>query len=32
MDMCTESLESGGKIDVIYTDLENAFDEVPHKD
>ena len=31
MDMWTESLESGGQIDVIYTDLEKAFDKVPHK-
>jgi hypothetical protein len=25
MDMWTDSLESGGQIDVIYTDLERAF-------
>ena len=31
MDIWTESLESGGQIDVIYTDLEKAFDKVPHK-
>ena len=31
MDMWTECLESGGQIDVIYTDLEKAFDKVPHK-
>jgi len=26
----TEALESGGRIDVIYTDFEKAFDKVPH--
>jgi len=31
MDMWTEMLESGSKIDVVYTDLEKAFDKVPHK-
>jgi len=31
MDMWTESLESGGQIDVVYTDLEKAFDKVSHK-
>jgi hypothetical protein len=31
MDMWTESLESGGQIDVVYTDLEKAIDKVPHK-
>ena len=30
MDDWTEKLESGGQIDVIYTDLEKAFDRVPH--
>src|SRR5664279_3063394 len=30
IDMWTECLESGGQIDVIYTDLEKAFDKVPH--
>jgi len=29
--MWTESLESGDQIDVIYTDLQKAFDKVPHK-
>ena len=31
MEMWTESLQSGGQIDVIYTDLEMAFGKVPHK-
>jgi len=31
VDMWTESLESGGQIDVVYTDLEKAFDKVSHK-
>lgn len=31
MDKWTELLETGGQIDVIYTDLEKAFDKVPHK-
>jgi len=38
VDMWTESLESGGQLnviytdlEVIYTDLEKAFDKVPHK-
>jgi len=29
-DIWTESLESGGRIDVIYTGLQKAFDKVPH--
>ena len=29
-DMWTDMLEEGGQIDVIYTDLEKAFDKVPH--
>ena len=31
LDNWTESLESGGQIDVLYTDFEKAFDRVPHK-
>ena len=31
MDKWTDYLENGGQIDVIYTDLEKAFDKVPHK-
>jgi hypothetical protein len=31
LDNWTDSLESGGHIDVIYTDLEKAFDKVPHR-
>ena len=31
LDLWTEYLESGGQIDVIYTDLEKAFDKVPHR-
>jgi len=31
LDEWTEALETGGRIDVIYTDFEKAFDEVPHK-
>ena len=30
-DECTEDLESGGQIYVIYTDYEKAFDKVPHR-
>ena len=31
LDDWTSKLENGGQIDVIYTDLEKAFDKVPHK-
>ena len=31
LDDWTLKLENGGQIDVIYTDLEKAFDKVPHK-
>ena len=31
LDDWTEALESGGRIDVIYTDFEKAFDKVPHR-
>ena len=31
LDEWTECLENGGQIDVLYTDLEKAFDKVPHK-
>lgn len=31
LDKWTDWLESGGQIDVIYTDLEKAFDKVCHK-
>ena len=31
LDEWTASLQSGGQIDVIYTDFEKAFDKVPHK-
>jgi len=31
LDKWTELLENGGRIDVIYTDVEKAFDKIPHK-
>lgn len=31
LDKWTQSLESRGQTDVIYTDFEKAFDKVPHK-
>ena len=31
LDKWTELLKNGGQIDVIYTDLEKAFDKIPHK-
>jgi len=31
LDDYTETLESGGRIDVVYTGYEKAFDKVPHK-
>ena len=31
LDEWTKALETGGRIDVIYTDFEKAFDKVPHK-
>jgi Reverse transcriptase (RNA-dependent DNA polymerase) len=30
MDKWTDYLENGGQIDVIYADLEKAFNKVPH--
>jgi len=30
MDEWTECFESGGQINVVYTDFEKAFDKVPH--
>jgi len=31
LDDWTEALETGGSIDVIYTDFEKAFDKVSHR-
>ena len=31
LDEWTETLELGGRVGVIYTDFEKAFDKVPHK-
>jgi len=31
LDDWTDKLELGGRIDVIYTDFEKAFDKVPHR-
>jgi len=31
MDKWTEYLESGGQVDVMYSDFEKAFDKIPHK-
>jgi len=31
LDRWTELLENGGQIDVVYTDLEKAFDKIPLK-
>jgi len=31
LDKGTELLENGGQTDVIYTDLEKAFDKISHK-
>jgi len=31
LDRWTELLENGSQIDVVYTDLEKAFDKIPHK-
>ena len=31
MDEWTTQLDSGGQVDVIYTDFAKAFDTVPHR-
>jgi len=31
LDDWTEALESGGRIDIIHTDFEKMFDELPHR-
>jgi len=31
LDRWTELLENGGQIDVVYTDLEKAYDKIPYK-
>jgi Reverse transcriptase (RNA-dependent DNA polymerase) len=31
LDSWTDYLENSGQLDIIYTDLEKAFDEVPHR-
>jgi len=31
LDTWTECLEQGGQVGVIYTDLQKAFDKIPHK-
>jgi len=31
LDKWTGLLENGGQVDVVYTDLEKAFDKIPHK-
>ena len=32
MDQWTEYLESGGQVDVMYSDFEKAFDKIPTND